>query len=95
MMFDDTSAGTTIDTQAMEEEFPRNRDNRPRRLIQHFPCYKEGHRYADCPYKDITDLKFCTHCGVGDHSLEDCPTMLEKIETKKTLMYFPLCKKMM
>ena len=37
----------------------------------------------DCPYKDIADLKFCTSCGVGDHSLEDCPTMLDKINKKK------------
>ena len=25
------------------------------------------------------------HCGVGDHSLEDFPTMLEKINTKKNV----------
>ena len=36
-------------------------------------------------YKDRTDLKLCTHYGVGDHSLEDCPTMLEKINTKKNV----------
>ena len=29
--------------------------------------------------------KFCTHCGVSDHLLEDCPTMLEKINTKKNV----------
>ena len=62
-----------------------NRDNRPHRPIQCFTCYKEGHRYVDYPYKDRTDLKFCTHCGVGDHSLEDFPTMLEKINTKKNV----------
>ena len=33
----------------------------------------------------MTDLKFCTHYGVGDHSLEDFPTMLEKINTKKNV----------
>ena len=33
----------------------------------------------------MTDLKFCTSCGVGDHSLEDCPTMLEKINKKKNV----------
>ena len=65
--------------------FPGNRDARPRRPTQCFTCYKEGHRYADCPYKDKTDLKFCTHCGVGDHLLEDFPTMLEKINTKKNV----------
>ena len=25
------------------------------------------------------------HCGVGEHSLEDCPTMLEKINNKKNV----------
>ena len=39
----------------------------------------------DFPYKDITDLKFCTSCGVGDHSLEDFPTMLDKINKKKNV----------
>ena len=32
-----------------------------------------------------TDLLFCTSCGVGDHSLEDFPTMLEKINKKKNV----------
>ena len=50
-----------------------------------FYMLKEGHRYADCPYKNITDLKFCTSCGVGDHSLEDSPTMLDKINKKKNV----------
>ena len=63
--------------------FPGNCDNRPRWPIQCFTCYKEEHGYADYPYKNRTDLKFCTHCGVGDHSLEDCPIMLEKINKKK------------
>ena len=65
--------------------FSGNRDNRPRRPIQCFTCYKEGHRYAKFPYKDKTDLKFCTSCGVGDHSLEDCPTMLDKTNKKKNV----------
>ena len=39
----------------------------------------------DCPYKDRTDLNFCTSCGVAYHSLEDCPTMLEKINKKKNV----------
>ena len=55
------------------------------RPIQCFTCYKEGHRYADCPYKDRTDLKLCTSCGVGDHSLEDFPTMIDKINKKKNV----------
>lgn len=29
-------------------------------------------------------MKFCNTCGVGEHSLEDCPIMLEKIINKKT-----------
>ena len=28
-------------------------------------------------------MKFCGNCGVGDHSLEDCPVILEKIRNKK------------
>ena len=66
--------------------FSGNCDNRPRQAIYCFTCYKEGHRYVDCPYKDRTNLKFCTSCGVGDHSLEDCPTMLDKINKKKMLV---------
>ena len=62
-----------------------NRDNQPRRPIQCFIFYKEGHRYVDCPYKDRTDLKFCTSYGVGDHSLEDCPTMLDKLNKNKNV----------
>ena len=62
-----------------------NRNNQPRWPIQCFICYKEGHRYVDCPYKDRTNLKFCTSCGVLDPSLEDCPTMLEKINKKKNV----------
>ena len=50
-----------------------------------FTCYKEGHRYADYPYKDRTDLKFCTSCGVWDHSLEDYPTMNENINKNKNI----------
>ena len=65
--------------------FSGNRDNRPRRPIQCFTCYNEGHRYENYPYKDGTDLKFCTSCGVVDLSLEDCPTMLEKINKKKNV----------
>ena len=48
-------------------------------------CYKEGHRYTDCPYKDKTDLKFCTSCGVGDHSLEDFLAMLDNINKNKNV----------
>ena len=39
----------------------------------------------DCPHKDITDLKFCTSCGVGDHSLEYCPTILDKFNKKNNV----------
>ena len=61
--------------------------------IQCFTCYKEGHQHVDCPYKDRTDLKFCTNCGVGDHSLEDCPIMLEKINKKKNVNVLSCVKK--
>ena len=53
--------------------------------MQCFTCYKEGHRHADCPYKDRTDLKFYTNCGIGDHSLEDFPIKLEKINKNKNV----------
>ena len=85
MKVKDMSVGMTIGMEATEV-FSGNRDNRPRRPIQCFTCYKEGHRYVDYPYKDRTDLKFCAHCGVGDHSLEDFPTMLEISINKKMLM---------
>lgn len=39
---------------------------------------------ANCSYKDRIDLKYCNTCGVGDHSLEECPVMLEKIINKKS-----------
>ena len=73
--------------------FYGNSYNRPRQPIQCFTCYKEGHRYADCPYKNITDLKLCTSCGVGDHSLEDCPTILEKINKRKNVNFLSCVKK--
>jgi hypothetical protein len=38
----------------------------------------------DCLLKERTDLKFCNVCGVGDHSLEDFPIILEKLIKKKT-----------
>jgi hypothetical protein len=44
-----------------------------------FNCWKDDHISPDFPIKDITDLKFCNICGVGDHSLEDCLIVLEKL----------------
>ena len=41
----------------------------------------------------MTYFKFCTHCKVGDQSLEDCPTMLEKINTKKNVNVFSCVQK--
>ena len=35
--------------------------------------------------KDQIDLNFCTKCGVGHHSLEDFPIMLEKIMNKRNI----------
>ena len=46
---------------------------------------KDDHLFQDCPWKDKTDLKFCGNCGVGEHSLEDCPVMLEKIMNKNNI----------
>ena len=46
---------------------------------------KDDHLFQDFPWKDKTDLKFCGNCGVGEHSLEDCPVMLEKIMNKKNI----------
>ena len=34
------------------DRFSGNPNNRPRRPIQCFTCYKEGHQHADCPYKE-------------------------------------------
>ena len=78
-----------------QSRFCGNQDNRPHHPIQCFTCYKEGHRYTDFPYKDRTDLKFCTSCGVGDHSLEDFPTMLDKIHKKENVMSCHAFKNMM
>ena len=79
------STGSTIVVEGLEVEnkFSGNHDNQPQRPIQCFTCYKQGHRYVDYPYKDRTDLNFCTRCGMGDHSLEYCPTMLDKINKNK------------
>ena len=38
-------------------------------------------------------LNFVLSCGDGDHSLEDCPTMLEKINNKKNVHIFSSVKK--
>ena len=47
------------------------------RLIDHL-CF-------ECPIKDQNDLKFCSKCGVGEHSLEDFPIILEKKMNKKNV----------
>ena len=47
----------------------------------------------DCPYKDRTDLKFYTSCGVGNLSLEDCPTILDIINKKTNVNVFYCVKK--
>lgn len=38
-----------------------------------------------CPFKDKTYLTFYTKCGVGDHSLEYFPIMLEKLMNKRNI----------
>ena len=66
--------------------------NNPPRWPRCWSFHKDSHFSVDCPYKDKIDLKFCNTCGVGEHSLEDCPIMLEKIMNKKivkTLSYVP------
>ena len=50
-----------------------------------YTCLKDDHLFQDCPWKDKIDLKFCGNCGFGEHSLEDCPVMLEKIMNKKNI----------
>jgi hypothetical protein len=50
-----------------------------------FNCWKDDHISPDCPIKDKTDLKFCNICGVGDHSLEDCLIVLEKVMNKRNV----------
>ena len=55
-----------------------NNNNVRRGPTRFFVCYKIDRLCSKCPFKDQTDLKFCIKHGVGDHSLEDCPIMLEK-----------------
>jgi hypothetical protein len=51
----------------------------------YFICLKEDHLSLEFPMKDITNLKFCNICGVGDHSLEDYQIMLEKLRNRRTI----------
>ena len=62
-------------------QYQNNSTRRPKCWI----CYKENHLSADFPYKDRIDIKYCNNCGVGDHSLEDCPIMLETIINKRSV----------
>ena len=61
----------------------RNWNQQPQRKPRCYICLKDDHLFHDCPWKNKNDLKFCGNCGVGDHSLEDCPVILEKIRNKK------------
>ena len=54
-----------------------NNNSERRAPTRCFVCYNVDHLCSGCPFKDQTDLKFCTKCGVGDHSLENFPIMLE------------------
>lgn len=45
--------------------------------------YKENHISEEYTFKDRISLNFCTTYGVGDHSLEHFPIILEKINNKK------------
>ena len=53
-----------------------------------FVCYREEHLSPNCPWKDKTNLKLCTKCGVKEYSLEDFLVMLEKIVIKKNINHF-------
>ena len=48
-------------------------------------CFNQDHLSPNCPLKDKTNLKFCTKCGVKDHSLEDCPIIIRKIMSNKNV----------
>ena len=47
----------------------------------------------DCPYNDRTDLNFFTSYGVGNDTLEYCPTMLNKINKNKNVNVLSCVKK--
>ena len=46
---------------------------------------KNDHLGPNCSYKDQIDLRFCIKCGVGNHSLEDFPIILENIMSKNNV----------
>ena len=64
-----------------------NNNNTRKEPARCFVCYKTNHLCTKCPFKDKTNLKLCTKCGVGDHSLEDFLIMLEKIMEKRNVNY--------
>jgi len=51
----------------------------------YYNCWKYDHISLDCPMKHRINLKLCNICGVGDHSLEEFPIVLDKIMTIKNL----------
>ena len=55
------------------------------RKVMSFIFFNEEHLSTNCPYKDGMDLKLCTKCGVGEHILEECPLMLEKLSNKMNI----------
>ena len=50
-----------------------------------FACFSTNHLCPDYPWKYRTDLKFCSKCGVREHSLEVCSIILEKIMSKNNV----------
>lgn len=62
-----------------------NNNNEGRRWSICLTSYKKKFQSPEYPFKDQIDLKFCTKCGVGDHSLEYCSIMLEKIMSKRNV----------
>ena len=65
--------------------------NNPGKRRRCWVCYKDKHLSTECPYKDRIDLKYYNTCGVGDHSLEDCPITLENIINKKLVNNLSCC----
>lgn len=47
----------------------------------------------DSPLKDKTDLCFCNMCGLGDHTSEDCPNIIDKVLNKRTINLLQIAPK--
>ena len=56
-------------------------------------CYSEDHLIPNYPWRDRTKLKFCTKSGVGDHSLEYCPIMIDALNKIRNFNVLPCVPK--